>query len=97
MQHNGLTPRSGPVIVNGATGGVGSVAIDVLSRLGLPRRRADRQGKGDRLPAIDRSIRRWCCARASTSPRCRPLDKSTWAGAIDNLGGEVLAWMLVRR
>jgi NADPH:quinone reductase-like Zn-dependent oxidoreductase len=34
MQHNGLTPRSGPVIVNGATGGVGSVAIDVLSRLG---------------------------------------------------------------
>src|SRR5450432_4335220 len=34
MQHNGLTPRSGPVIVSGATGGVGSVAIDVLSKLG---------------------------------------------------------------
>src|SRR6266550_3812472 len=34
MQHNGLTPRSGPVIVNGATGGVGSVAIDILAKLG---------------------------------------------------------------
>src|SRR6202158_5744473 len=34
MQHNGLTPRSGPVLVDGATGGVGSVAIDILSKLG---------------------------------------------------------------
>src|SRR5712675_163097 len=34
MQHNGLTPAAGPVIVNGATGGVGSIAIDILSKLG---------------------------------------------------------------
>src|SRR6476659_10538879 len=34
MQHNGLTPRSGPVIVNGAPGGVGRVAIDILDKLG---------------------------------------------------------------
>ncbi|TMH01824.1 MAG: oxidoreductase [Betaproteobacteria bacterium] len=73
MQHNGLTPRSGPVIVDGATGGVGSVAIDILSKLGY------------HVVAMTQSI---------DFSKIRPLDRSMWAGAIDNLGGEVLSWML---
>lgn len=93
MQHNGLTPRSGPVIVDGATGGVGSVAIDVLSRLGYHVvALTGKEKESDYLRSIGASevVLRSSIDFASV----RPLDKATWAGAIDNLGGEVLAWML---
>jgi len=42
MEHNGLAPKNGPVIVDGATGGVGSVAIAALARLGYEVNRAHR-------------------------------------------------------
>jgi putative YhdH/YhfP family quinone oxidoreductase len=92
MQHNGLTPRSGPVIVDGATGGVGSVAIDVLSRLGYHVvALTGKEKETDYLRSIGASevVLRSSIDFSST----RPLDKATWAGAIDNLGGEVLTWL----
>ena len=93
MQHNGLTPRSGPVIVNGATGGVGSVAIDVLSRLGYHVvALTGKEKETDYLRSIGASE---VVLRSSIDfAKVRPLDKATWAGGIDNLGGEVLAWIL---
>ena len=93
MQHNGLTPRGGPVIVDGATGGVGSVAIDILAKLGYQVvALTGKERETDYLKSIGAGeiLVRQSLDLASI----RPLDKATWAGAIDNLGGDVLAWML---
>ena len=49
MEHEGLKPSSGPVLVNGATGGVGSIALAALVAPRLSRGRADRQGKRGRV------------------------------------------------
>jgi acrylyl-CoA reductase (NADPH) len=93
MQHNGLTPRSGPVIVNGATGGVGSVAIDVLSKLGYHVvALTGKEKEADYLKSIGAS--EVVLRQSLELTKMRPLDRSLWAGAIDNLGGDVLAWML---
>jgi len=93
LQHNGLMPDAGPIAVTGATGGVGSVAIDILSKLGY--RVVAITGKGreaDYLRAIGAAD---VMLRASLDfSKIRPLEKSTWAGAIDNLGGDMLAWLL---
>jgi len=93
MQHNGLVPDAGPIAVTGATGGVGSVAIDVLSKLGY--RVVAITGKSresDYLRAIGAAD---VMLRGSLDfSKIRPLEKSTWAGAIDNLGGDMLAWLL---
>lgn len=92
MEENGLTPAKGPVIVSGATGGVGSLAVDMLAKLGY--RVTALTGKEAQagflkgLGASDVILR-----RALDLSRIRPLDKPRWAGAVDNLGGEVLAWM----
>ncbi len=93
MQHNGLKPANGPVIVNGATGGVGSVAIDILSKLGY--HVVALTGKADEETYLRSIGAAEIMDRQSLDlSKIRPLDKATWAGAVDNLGGDVLAWML---
>ena len=92
MEQNGLKPANGPVIVNGATGGVGSIAIDALSRLGyhvvaLTGKEAETDYL-KKLGARDVMLR-----QGIDLTKIRPLDRAQWAGAVDNLGGEVLAWM----
>jgi putative YhdH/YhfP family quinone oxidoreductase len=92
MEHHGLTPVSGPVVVSGATGGVGSIAVAALARLGyhvvaLTGKREEGEylsslGAGDVLVRQDLDL--------ST---IKPLGPATWAGAVDNLGGDILAWM----
>lgn len=92
MEHNGLKPGNGPVVVNGATGGVGSIALSALARLGY--HVVALTGKESeaawlkKLGAAEVLLR-----RELNLEKIRPLDKATWAGAVDNLGGEVLAWM----
>ena len=91
MERNGLTPASGPVIVTGATGGVGSLAVSVLSRLGykvtaLTGKDAE-HGFLRGLGAAD------VVSRTALQMGTRPLEKSAWAGAVDAVGGEVLAWL----
>lgn len=92
MEANGLAPGNGPVIVNGATGGVGSVAIDILARRGY--RVVALTGKAaeaDYLKSIGAAD---VMLRSDLDlAKIRPLDKSLWAGAVDNLGGDVLSWM----
>jgi len=93
MQHNGLAPDKGPVAVTGATGGVGSVAVEILAKLGYdvhaitgkPEEAKYLRGIGAK-EVVDR--------RSIDVAKVRPLDKSTWAGAVDNLGGDLLAWLL---
>ncbi len=92
MEHNGLKPANGPVVVDGATGGVGSIAIAALARLGYEvTALTGKEAESDWLRRLGaQSI----LLRSSLDlAKIRPLDKATWAGAVDNLGGEVLAWM----
>ena len=92
MEQNGLKPANGPVIVDGATGGVGSIAIDALARLGYQVvALTGKAGEVDYLKKIGASEVKLRSELDLT--KIRPLDKATWAGAVDNLGGEALAWM----
>jgi len=92
MEHEGLRPGKGPVIVSGATGGVGSVAIDILAGLGhRVVALTGKEGEGDYLKGLGAAE---VMLRSSLDlAKIKPLDKATWAGAVDNLGGDVLAWM----
>lgn len=92
MEHNGLAPANGPVIVSGATGGVGSIAIEILARLGY--HVAALTGKEQEADFLTELGAREVILRQSLDlSKVKPLDKSTWAGAVDNLGGDVLSWM----
>jgi len=93
MEHNGLKPDSGPVAVTGATGGVGSVAVEILAKTGYhvvaitgkPREAGYLRELGAK-EVLQRD--------AIDLAKIRALDKSTWAGAVDNLGGAMLAWLI---
>jgi putative YhdH/YhfP family quinone oxidoreductase len=93
MQHNGLLPDSGPVAVTGATGGVGSVAIEILAKQGYHVVAiTGKQRESDYLRGI--GAREVMLRSSLDFSKIRPLEKATWAGAVDNLGGDMLAWLL---
>ena len=92
MEHEGLKPENGPVIVTGATGGVGSVAVDILAGskyhvVALTGKEAETDYLKN-LGASEVMLR-----SALDLSKIRPLGKETWAGAVDNLGGDVLSWI----
>ena len=92
MEENGLMPGNGPVIVSGATGGVGSIAIAALAKLGY--QVVALTGKEHEAEWLEHLGARDVMRRPSLDlTKIRPLDKATWAGAVDTLGGDVLAWM----
>ena len=93
MQHNGLAPDNGPVAVTGATGGVGSVAIEILAKQGF--NVVAITGKARESDYLRRIGAREVMLRSSLElASIRPLEKATWAGAVDNLGGDILSWLL---
>jgi len=93
MQLNGLVPDAGPVAVTGATGGVGSVAIEVLAKQGYDV--VAITGKAREADYLRRIGARDVMLRSSIElGSARPLENATWAGAVDNLGGDLLAWLL---
>jgi acrylyl-CoA reductase (NADPH) len=92
MEHNGLKPANGPVIVNGATGGVGSIAIAMFAKLGY--HVVALTGKESEADWLKKLGAKEIKLRSELDlSKIRPLDKATWAGAVDNLGGPTLAWM----
>jgi acrylyl-CoA reductase (NADPH) len=92
MEHEGLTPQGGKVIVTGATGGVGSVAIDILAGAGYQVIAfTGKEGETDYLKRL--GAQEVMPRSALDLAKIKPLDKATWAGAVDNLGGDVLAWL----
>jgi len=92
MEENGLAPSKGPVIVTGATGGVGSLAVDILAARGYQvTALTGKDSAADYLRGLGASEVRLRSTLDLT--RTRPLDRATWAGAVDNLGGDVLAWI----
>jgi putative YhdH/YhfP family quinone oxidoreductase len=92
MEENRLTPANGPVVVSGATGGVGSLAVDILARLGYHVvALTGKAGEADYLRSLGAA--EVMLRDELDLARIRPLDRARWAGAVDNLGGDVLAWM----
>ena len=92
MEHNGLAPAKGPVVVSGATGGVGSIALAMFAKLGY--HVVALTGKESEAQWLKKLGAKEILPRHSLNlERIKPLDKATWAGALDNLGGAVLAWM----
>jgi putative YhdH/YhfP family quinone oxidoreductase len=92
MEQNGLKPENGPVVVSGATGGVGSIAVEILSKAGYEVHALT--GKADSADYLKQLGAKEVILRSSLDlAKIKPLDKTLWAGAVDNLGGDVLAWM----
>jgi len=92
MERNGLKPGNGPVVVSGATGGVGSIAIAALAKNGYEvTALTGKDAEGERLRKL--GAKDILDRKTLDLAKIKPLDKATWAGAVDNLGGEVLAWM----
>jgi NADPH2:quinone reductase len=91
MERNGLAPSNGPVIVTGATGGVGSIAIQCLAARGYEVTALT--GKPQEEPYLRSIGAKQVLARDSVQMGTRPLEKATWAGAVDPVGGATLAWL----
>lgn len=91
MQDNHQAPQLGPVLVTGATGGVGSFAISLLNGLGYEV--VALTGKTDATPYLlslgaDRVL-----DRHRLDLQFHPLERAQWGGAIDNVGGDILSWI----
>ena len=92
MEQNNQSTEQGPIVVTGATGGVGSIAIDMLA------------GRGYDVVAVTGKSTEETYLKGIGAQRIllrddidfgkRPMEKAQWAGAIDNLGGDYLAWLL---
>lgn len=95
LEHGGLTPDAGDVLVTGASGGVGSVAIALLSRLGYRViASTGRLQEEDYLKALGASE---IVDRATLStPPDSPIGPERWAGAIDSVGSQTLANVLAQ-
>jgi len=91
MEQNGQLPENGPVIVTGATGGVGSIAIDMLDARGYEV--VAFTGKADKADYLKGIGAGRILLRDEIEYGTRPLEKAQWAGAVDNLGGDTLAWL----
>ncbi len=91
MEQNGQAPESGPVVVTGATGGVGSLAIDMLSGLGY--RTVAVTGKAEQRGYLESIGADEVLLRGEIDLGKRPMERARWAGAIDNLGGDILTWL----
>lgn len=90
MEQNGQAPDLGPVVVTGATGGVGSIAIDMLAGRGYEV--AAVTGKAEEAYLREIGAQR-ILVRNEIDLGKRPMEKAEWAGAIDNLGGDYLTWL----
>ncbi len=92
MLENHQTPEMGPIAVTGPTGGVGSIAIELLKRAGFTVHAIT--GKAGAADAYLKSLGAdEVVSRQSLNLGTRPLESALWGGAVDNLGGETLAWL----
>lgn len=94
LEAHGVTPGSGPVVVTGAAGGLGSMAVTLLARLGYTVEAVTgRQHEADYLRGLGAAT---IVDRAELSQPPKPLAKERWAGGIDAVGGVVLANVLAQ-
>lgn len=91
MEQNDQRPDLGPIAITGASGGVGSVAIDIFSRRGYTVTALTHKPQAaDYLHSLGASEVQLL---GELKLGARPLEKAIWGGAVDNLGGEVLGWL----
>jgi acrylyl-CoA reductase (NADPH) len=91
MEQNGQSPEQGEIVVTGATGGVGSLAIDMLAGRGY--RVVAYTGKKDASDYLQQLGAARVLLRDEVQLGTKPLEEGRWAGAVDNVGGDVLAWL----
>lgn len=93
LQYSGVTRDDGKVLVSGATGGVGSIAVAMLAKLGFDVvASTGKETKGDFLRALGAGE---IISREALQPEnVRALDKQQWAGAVDPVGGKTLSYIL---
>ncbi len=89
LEEAGVTPDRGPVLVTGASGGVGSIAVLLLSKLGYEVAAVTgRESTHEYLQGLGASK---ILGRDEMSAEARPLESQLWAGAVDTAGGDILA------
>jgi acrylyl-CoA reductase (NADPH) len=91
LELNGLAPANGKVLVNGATGGVASLAIDMLVGKGYEVTAVT--GKDSEHEFLKKLGVAEVLARSAIDFGTRPLEKPLWAAAFDSVGGDQLAWL----
>lgn len=93
LQQNGVRPENGPILVTGATGGVGSVAAAIAAKLGYEvEASTGKPDKHDYLLGL--GVKRILAREELAAGSKKALDKQLWAGAIDCVGGETLSSIL---
>jgi acrylyl-CoA reductase (NADPH) len=91
MEQNGQKPSMGPIVVTGASGGVGSIAVDLFAKLGYEVVAVSGKPEADdflKALGATRILR-----RQDIDLGKRPLEAAQWGGALDNVGGEILTWL----
>ncbi len=91
MEQNNQQPEDGPIVVTGATGGVGSIAVDMLDGRGYEVFAFT--GKADKSDYLKSIGAREILLRGEVDYGKRPMEKAQYAGAVDNLGGDALTWL----
>lgn len=93
LEHNGLKPQNGPVLVTGATGGLGSIAISILkNRAYTVAASTGKESEHAYLKALGADE---ILTRAETTAESnRPLEKERWAASVDAVGGATMAYLL---
>jgi acrylyl-CoA reductase (NADPH) len=92
LERHGLTPQRGPVVVTGAAGGVGSVAVALLSKLGYSVTAST--GRMSEAPYLKRLGAAEVIDRNELSGPAKPLARERWAGGIDSVGSTTLVNLL---
>ena len=91
MELNGLAPGKGKVLVNGATGGVATIAIDILARRGYHVvAMSGKAAQADYLKSLGATE---VIGRDDIEDSGRPLENPLWAGAVDSVGGAQMSWL----
>lgn len=91
MELNGLAPANGKVLVNGATGGVASIAIDILAQRGY--QVVAMSGKAEQVDYLRGLGAQEVIGRNGIKDSGRPLEGPLWAGAVDSVGGAQMSWL----
>jgi acrylyl-CoA reductase (NADPH) len=92
LEDRGLQPEDGPVLVTGASGGVGGTAIAILAERGYDVWAAT--GKPDEVPRLRQLGASGILSRDEVTVAGRPLESERWAGAVDAVGGATLPYVL---
>jgi acrylyl-CoA reductase (NADPH) len=93
IQDHGITPQDGPILVTGAAGGVGSVAVSLLAKLGYSVTAST--GRIDETSDFLKTLgAKDVIARDKLSRDSKPMERETWAAAVDSVGGTTLATVL---